>query len=359
MTEKKSSGFRKFYVVFLIVLFVLVIIALAAVWFTLKNYQDEVKTVNTDEWIESQSAFEAYVDKMSYGSWTDLWFESNPESLDSRGDVLAAMEQMLSSGVSYARAKNYTDEAPVYVVENEEGSIAEFTMAKDAAGKWQVVSARMRQEGKESARIMVPSGTAVFCNGVELDDSYCIGSESVFPFEADYGSDLVDPVLVQTWEVTGQAEPPVLSAEAPAGTEILEENGSPVLSVNVSANSDIKDCARKFFDAFFKYGMYGYFDLQANADAAAHLCRKDSQAYRYVYTTQNAFQNAPCWSVYVFNSLIESPMIKWAENAYTIDFTYDVEATYRGTEKNYVNGTYRILVMDLGDGFEVCGIMNH
>ena len=359
MTEKKRSGFGRFYGIFLLVLLILVIASLATVWFVLKNYQDEVEAGNTDEWIDSQAAFEAYIDKMSYGSWTDLWFESNPESLDSRGDVLASMERMLSSGVSYARAKNYTDDTPVYVVENEEGSIAEFTLAKDDAGIWQVISAKMRQEGRESGTITVPSGAVVYCNGTELNDSYCVSSETVFPFETEYGSELKNPVLVQTWEITGQSGTPVMTAEAPSGTEIIDDNGSPVLGVSVSEHREIKDTARQFFDAFFKYGMYGYFEVQANADATARLCRKDSQAYDYVYTTQNAFQNAPCWSVYVFNELIESPMIKWADNAYTIDFTYDVEATYRGTEKNYVSGTYRILVMDLGDGFEVCGIINH
>ena len=136
MTEKRRSGFRKFYVVFVIVLLVLIIAALAAVWNILRNYQDNVKTETSDEWVDSQAAFEAYIDKMSYGSWTDLWFESNPESLDSRGDVLASMEQMLSSGVSYARARSYTDEAPVYVVENEEGTIAEISLEKDAFGNW-------------------------------------------------------------------------------------------------------------------------------------------------------------------------------------------------------------------------------
>ena len=199
----------------------------------------------------------------------------------------------------------------------------------------------------------------MYCNGVELKDSYCINSESVFPFESEYGNDLKNPVMVQTWEVTGQSGTPVMTVETPAGTEIIEDNGDPVLSVKVSDYKEIKDVAREFFDMFFKYGMYGYYEVQANADATAKLCREGSQARNYVYTIQNAFQNAPCWSVYVFNSMVESPMIKWADNAYTIDFTYDVEATYRGTEKNYVNGTYRILVMDLGNGFEVCGIMNH
>ena len=359
MTEKKKRSFWKGYGIFLVILLLLVVAAFIAEWVILKNFQSSFSVEEKNEWLESQKAFEAYIDKMSYGSWTDLWFESNPESLDSRGDVLASMEQKLSSGVSYARAKNYTDEAPVYVVENEEGSIAEFTLAKDDSGNWQVISAKMRQEGKESGQIVVPSGTVVFCNGTELSDSYRIDSVSAFPFEAEYGSELKNPVLVETWEVTGQSGTPVMTAESPSGTEIIDDDGNPVLSVSVTDHREIKDKAREFFDAFFKYGMYGYYEVQANADATARLCRKDSQAYNYVYTTQNAFQNAPCWSVYVFNELTESPMIKWADNAYTIDFTYDVEATYRGNEKNFVSGTYRILVMDLGDGFEVCGIINH
>ena len=121
---------------------------------------------------------------------------------------------------------------------------------------------------------------------------------------------------------------------------------------------EIKAAAEKFFNAFFKYGMYGYYDADMNAAACARLCRKDSQAYNYVYSTLNAYHNAPCGSNYFFNSLTEAPMIRWAENAYSLDFVYDAEATYAGREKNYVSGTYRILVMDRGDGFEVCGIVN-
>ena len=196
MTERKRVGFWKIYGVFLVILLVLVIAALIAVWAVLKNFQDEVDTGNTDEWIDSQAAFEDYIDKMSYGAWTDLWFESNPESLDPRGDVMEEMENILNSGISYARAKNYTDEAPVYVVENEAGSIAEFSLAKDASGNWQVVSAKMRKVGTENAQIVVPSGTTVSCNGIELEESYCVDTVSAFPFDKEYGNDLVSPVRV-------------------------------------------------------------------------------------------------------------------------------------------------------------------
>ena len=358
MSEKKKSGFIRFYAIFLLFLLLIVIVALAAVWIFLRGYQDDVEAAVNDEWKASQEAFEAYIDHLNYDAWADMWFEANPESLDSRNDIKDIIKEKLSEGITFARAKNYTDTDPVYVVENGDGTLAEFSLAKDPSGSWQVVSSRMRIKGRESAQITVPSGTDVFCNEVKLDDSCCISSESVFPFGAEYESKLENPVMLQTWEVTGQAVKPVMTVQAPDGTEVIDDNGTQVLGVDVSAHSEIRDTAKAFFDAFIKYGMYGYYDLQANADATARLCRKDSQAYNYVYTTQNAFQNAPCWSVYVFNRLTESPMIKWADNAYTIDFEYDIEATYRGTDKNYVSGEYRILVMDLGDGFEVCGILN-
>ncbi len=358
MTEKKRSGFGKAYGIFAAVLLVLVAAFLVTVWFVLKNYQAAVQSEEKSEWIDSQAAFEDYVKGMSYGDWTDLWFEANPESLDSRGDVLVRMEELLSSGVSFARAKSYTDEAPVYVVENGSGSVADFALRKDDSGTWQVVSASMRLRGTESARITAPSGCKVYCNGVELDDSHCSESGSAFFLQSEYGQLLTDPVSVVTWEITGQSGTPVLTAEAPAGTVIIEDKGMPVLSVDPEDYPEIKAAAEKFFNAFFKYGMYGYYDADMNAAACARLCRKDSQAYNYVYSTLNAFHNAPCWSNYFFNSLTEAPMIRWAENAYSLDFVYDAEATYAGREKNYVSGTYRILVMDLGDGFEVCGIVN-
>ena len=358
MTEKRRSGFGRAYGVFVFILLVLLAAFLAVVWFLLKNFQDSVETEKRSEWIDSQAAFEDYVEKMSYGDWTDLWFESNPESLDPRGDILVRMEEMLSEGIQYARAKNYTDEIPVYVVENSDGSIAEFVLQKDSFGNWQVTSSSMRLHGNESAKITAPSGCRVYCNGIELDESYCIETDNAFYMQNEYGDALVDPVSVLTWEVTGQSVAPLLTAEAPAGAEIMDDKGMSVLSVNPDDYPEIKAIAEKFFNAFFKFGMYGYYDADMNAAAAAKLCRKDSQAYKLVYTSLNAAHNAPCWSLYVFNELTESPMIKWAENAYSLDFKYDVEATYAGRDKNYQSGTYRILVMDLGDGFEVCGIVN-
>ncbi len=358
MTEKRRPGFGRKYGIFVLILLLLVIAFLIAVWFFLKSFQQSVESESSSEWIDSQAAFENYVEKMSYGDWTDLWFDANPESMDSRGDLLVRMEEMLSNGVSYARAKNYTDDMPMYVVENSEGSIADFSLRKDDSGNWQVVSASMRLHGTESAQLTAPSGCQILCNGIELDESYCTTTESAFFMQNEYGYELVEPVQVLTWKVTGQAVTPVLSVVPPAGTDIIDDNGLPVLSVSIAEYDDIRKTARAFFDAFIKYGMYGYYDTQANAGAAARLCRKNSQAYDYIYSTLDAFKLAPCWSAYVFNELTESPMIKWADNAYSIDFKYDIEATYAGREKNYVSGTYRILVMDLGDGFEVCGIVN-
>ena len=358
MIEKKRSGFGRAYGIFVIILLLLVAACLVTVWFLLKNYQESVQAENNSEWIDSQAAFEEYVEKMSYGDWSDLWLEANPESLDSRGDVLVKMEEILSDGVSYARAKSYTDETPVYVVENNEGSIAEFSLEKDDSGNWQVVSASMRLHGTESAQIEAPSGCKVYCNGIELDNTHSLETGSAFFLKNEYGDALVEPVSVLTWEITGQSGTPVLTAEAPAGCEIIDDKGLPVLSVDPNNYPEIKAAAEAFFHAFFKYGMYGYYDADINAAACARLGRKDSQAYNYIYTTLNAFHNAPCWSSYVFNNLTEAPMIKWAENAYSLDFEYDAEATYMGREKNYVSGKYRILVMDLGDGFQVCGIIN-
>ena len=358
MTEKKSTGFWKAFGIFVIIILILVTGFLVTVWYFLKGFQESVESENNSDWIDSQAAFEEYIGKMSYSDWSDLWFEANPESFDTREDMIASMEKLLSNNVSYARAKNYRDEVPVYVVENSEGTIAEFTLQKDPLGEWHVVSSHMRIRGKESAQLIVPSGCRVFCNGVELDDSHVVETSSAFFLQDRYGDYLVNPVSVQTWEVKGQYGTPVLTATAADGAEIMDDKGLPVLCVDSDDYPEIKAIAEKLFNAFFKFGMYGYYDADMNAAAAAKLCRKDSQATELIYTSLNAAHNAPCWSLYVFNELTEFPMIKWADNAYSLDFKYDVEATYAGRDKNYQSGTYRILVMDFGDGFEVCGIVN-
>ena len=356
---KKRNRFRRGYLIFLLILLVIVAASLTAVWLFLKNFQGQVESEgNVNEWLESQNAFEAYISRMTYSAWADMWYEANPDSFDSRGEVLESMEQVLADNTNYARGKNYTDEAPVYVIEGPSGTIAEFSMSKNSEGNWVVASSELKILGTESSTCKAPSGCIVKCNGVELDDSYCTEKVNVFPLSDKYGDDLNGAVAVCTWEVSGQLKTPVLEVISPDGYEI-EEDGvdTPVLTASIQKNAGIRDKAKVFFDAFIKYGMYGYWDLERTADAAAKLCRKDSQAYEYIYTSMNAFSNAPCYSVYE-SDIKEGPMIKWADNAYSIDFEYDTVATYMGSEKYYFDGEYRIFVMDLGDGFEVCGIIN-
>ena len=355
---KKGKTFGSRYRKFLLILVILCVIAFAAEWVVLKRFQGETETKTEEKpWVGSQKCFEDHVESLNADFWTDLWFSEHPECLDSRDDVKSIMEERLApENVTYARAKDYTQDNPVYVLENEDGALVSVSVEKIGDGDWKVKNTSFRMTGEKSATVTAPSGCTILCNGVELGTEYCTEEKEVFDLK-NYSEILNNPNNLLSWEVSGQLTEPEFEIVCPDGTELSEDkDGTPVLIL--TENSDqYTQMAMKFFDLFNKYGLYGYYDIQANADAAAALCEENSQAYNAIYSAFSELNLAPCHSVYTTEKTV-SPVTLWADNAFSIDVTYDTETVYHGDEYDYFSGAYRIIMVDTGNGYKVHGVLN-
>ena len=355
---KQKKTFASRYGKFLLVLVVLTVIAFTAEWLILKKYQGETETKTEENpWLSSQKCFESYFERMDADKWTELWFSQYPDCLDTRENVKSVMENLLApEKVSYARANEYTQENPVYVLENDNGALVSVTVEKSGSGEWKAQKVSFRMTGENSASVSAPSGCKVLCNGTELGEEYCIEEKEVFGLK-NYTEFLDNPNNLRTWEVTGQLTEPRLEIVCPKGTELSEdEDGTPILILTENAE-EYTQMAMEFFDLFNKYGLYGYYDIQLNADAAAALCEENSQAYNAIYGAFSELNLAPCHSVYTTEKKV-SPVMLWADNAFSIDVKYDTETVYHGDEFDYFSGAYRIIMVDTGSGYKVHGVLN-
>lgn len=355
----KLSSFAKKYSIFLLILFLLVFAVLGIIWLLMKNYQGNFQEADTrQEWLLSQTAFEEYVARMNLDDWVDLWYSTYPDSFDLENDVKSILEQRLAVNTNYARAKGYSDDAPVYVIEDDSGAIAEFSLEKDASDAWIVSSAVMRMSGSEKGSVCVPSNCTVLCGNTVLDESYVSDTQSCYSMESSFGSDVSSPVCLLTYTVTNQLTAPVFTVNAPDGCELsTDRNGNPVV-VKLTATDVVVDECLRFFDDYMYYCMLGYFNADINAKAAAAHCRVDSQAQSIIFASVHDMSAAaPCYSNYTSDVSAGSVLV-WADNALSVDISYYAEGYYQLQDPYIQDGVLRVHLIDYGNGYEICGIEN-
>lgn len=364
MKDKKFSLFFKRY---LTVLLIILVLGLIAVWAILSFFQKNHDSDEGEEaWVLSQNAFENYVSEMTPEDWALIWEKQHPDCLDTHETVLSVMSEMFSDNVYYAKDRDYTDESPDYYIvgvfnngndgQESAKTLAKVSLIRVSETEWQISDTEMLLEGDIEASVAAPSGCTVLFNGKELDASYISSVEDRF-FLEEYEANLVNAVKLETWTATGLFTEPEISVVPPDGTDLFESDDGETVLVQSHADEALCKKADEFFDAYNKYGLYGYYDKEINMRTAASHCKEGSQAYNLIYDSLEAIKLAPCHSVYTTNKDM-GPVIVWADNAVSIDITYDTETTYGANEKDYFSGTYRILMIDFGDGYEICGFVN-
>ena len=337
----------------------LVFVVLGIIWLVMKNYQESFQETDShQEWLLSQTAFEEYVNGMEADDWVDLWYNTYPDSLDIKADVKEILTNRLFGDTNFARAKEYSDEAPVYVIEDENGAIADFSLEKDENDNWMVTASTMKMIGTEANSITAPSNCTVVCGETILDESYLTDSQHYYSMESSFSSDVTAPVTLLTYTVTGQLTPPVFTVNPPDNSELSEDyNGKPV-TVKLSGTDEVIKQCLGFFDDYMYYCMLGYYDAENHAKTAASHCRENSQAQDIIFASiRDMHAAAPCYSNYT-SDVSTGSVIIWADNALSVDVIFNVVGYYQNQEPYIQNGILRVHIVDYGNGYEICGIEN-
>lgn len=363
MSRKKmrsTARFWKGFIKFVLICVFLLALMFAGEFFVLKGFQKNYEKTEAEkyvpEWPASQQAFEDYVGTLTAADWARLWKETHPDCFDGDGALAEIMQaKFLNGGISFARAADYSDEAPAYVVENAEESLAELRLEKSLTGEWSVTGCEFRFSGDKSAELVLPSGCSVFCNGTLLEDRFHDeGSDNYYVKQQI--DDIQNRTLWYTWKVEGQLTEPELTYEAPEGKEFYtNDQGLLTVALPEGEEQELYDKANAFFEDFHHYVMYGYFSNKTLAAQAAKHTRAKSQAYTSVYDAYDAIKHAPCYGEYK-NDLTLSPIMVWGDNALSLDIGYHTDAMHRG-EVTPFDGVYKLLFLDYGEGYELCGLL--
>ncbi len=304
-----------------------------------------------------QLAFEDWQNALTADYWTDLWYEQSPNDLDRRDAVRAYMSQRFAPDAIRAyKAPEFTQEAPVYVLQNGDETLARVTLAGEELD-WAVAGVELLFAGEQSAAVTVPSGCEVLCNGQSLGKEYRREAGTLMDYHA-LDEVLENPVAWVRYEVDGLLLEPELTAKAPKGFDLVQTGEDGYLLLDKSDTAAYAQRAVEFVQKDLYYFICGARNAAGNMGGALAYLRRGTQAYADIQSTYESIRWTTHHDDIDVSKTYAGDVLRWADNCFSIDVNYDADCTLRGQPQNYADGTMRLYFLREGDGYYLSNFQN-
>ena len=297
-----------------------------------------------------QLAFEDWWKGLTADYWTDLWYAQAPSDLDARESVREVMaERFAPDAVEAYKAVGFTDETPVYVLKNGEGSLARATLTGSELD-WSVSEVELLIEGGYSASVTVADGCRVYCNGKEMGREYTENADSRFRYE-NLADRLEGAVTWVSYSVEGLLLEPELTVEPPEGNiAVRTEEGDYLLGL-AGDTGIYTDKAVEFVRAYLYYYMSGRNNTQNNMyNVLSHLTY-GTQAYQDIRDTYSGVIWNTGYSAIDTSKTTAGDVLVWADNCYSVDVAYDADCQWAGVHVDYADAAIRVYFLRTDNGF--------
>lgn len=296
-----------------------------------------------------QLVFDEWQSNLTTDYWTDLWYAQAPSDLDVRELVYDYMaERFAPEAIEAFKAAEFTDETPVYVLKNGADSLARITLAGSELD-WSVSEVELLIEGSYSASVTVAEGYQVRCNGKEMDQTYA--EEVASALHVESLTDLLEePVTWSCYSVQGLLMEPELTVEPPAGYTALQNEAGYYLLCPEKNLREYTDKAVSFVKAYLYYYMSGFKNTESNMYGVLKYLTPGTQAYRDIRETYSGVSWATNYSGIDTSKTYAGDVIVWAENCFSVDVTYDADATLSRQEVDYADATMRVYFLRTDKG---------
>ena len=219
-----------------------------------------------------QLAFEDWENALTTDYWTDLWYEQSPNDLDTRDAVYDYMrERFAPDAVQAYKAPEFTQESPVYVLQNGGGEALARVTLTGRELDWAVSDVELLFQGEHSAAVTVPSTCKVLCNGQELGEEYRQEAETLMGYHALDGV-LENPVAWVRYAVDGLLLKPEMTAQVPEGFDLLPIGDEQYLLADKSDTAAYAERAVEFVKKDVYYFMCGGQNPGATWAARWRIC---------------------------------------------------------------------------------------
>ncbi len=368
--DMKKNRWRRGFCIYLGVLAFVLVATLVVLWVALSRGQARVEAENAlaaeqerqEELAEEQAlqdrrdledSFLRFAREADAEQWAQYYPEtSRYESWDTVKGSLAAL---LSGEPACYKAEDWSLENPHYLIYREEAPFAEVTMVKQESG-WQVGHAELLLQGDKSESIRVPESCIVYCGGVELGEENVTERdfalrEMDFPEEPTTGI-----VRGKTCLVTGLFAEAAFRVEAPEGLRAVSiEENTWALALPEDEAETYQQKAEALVQSLVRYYMWGNQNTYNNMIATASQTVKDSPAHKIISGTYDGVTWTNCFAGNYSCEATAGDVLVWADNCYSVDVACKANG-FNGQNEKTMDGAYRIIFTDSGNGFGITGL---
>jgi len=363
----KSSGFFKFYKIYIGIVTVLLVGALVFLWVKLSNFQknyekdsldqimaEQESMVLSDEELDriAQSCFEKYINSLTMEDWVKLWYEEHPYKLDNEEDVKAFIKDKIT-GTAYEcyKAPDFSLSSPLYYLVKGNEPLVSVSLISGKTD-YSVGETKIIVTGKEMLNAEIPSGCTLIINDKEVPKDYIVSANTdILPNDDGI---YVNPVTFDIYNVGGLISIPDLgairikNADKTLGTA-LSEDGRFYETLDTVTAIEYQNKANDFIKELLAYYTKGKTNAESNMQAVLAHVKSGTKAYKII----NESLSGVIWTTADENAkyvLSNSDVYIMADNCYCVDIEYLNE---NSEEVNKGGGIYRVYFVDEGNGFAI------
>ena len=354
--KPRRTLFRRILLIYLAILGVITGYLQLRLWLYLDHSQTQMEqeAANKKALFQApQLAFEQWWDEQTGEDWAALCSSGQVSPVESRERVTDYLASLFSPGSAQAyKDASFTSQAPVYLIKNGDLPLARVALSGQDLD-WYVSNVEMLLSADRSVTVTVPASCTVSFNGIQLDEQYRQPAESILQYEP-VKSQLKTPVTWVDYTVDGLLAEPVIAVTPPEGFEtIQDDDGNYLITLPEDNTGSYPLQSVKFVRAFLNYYMNGYHNTWNNLYSVLAYLDEGTQAYEDVEHTYSSVSFASYYLDIDTTKTQAGNVIVWADNCFSVDVTYDADATMMGEPVDYANATMRVYYMKSGDGFYI------
>ena len=367
MSKKNNHGKVIYWALLLIyagVLSVLSLLALKAVWSFAEQYQASMPEPVVEKYI-------AGLNQNLFDEGVASTISSMPHEVQTDEEVQAAVQEILSGEITYARTTSDEPDMNAYAILCGSNSFGKVYLKRD-----ETKDANFKVYGKEltlpydlrpwvvakeefdftglytSVQITIPEKYSVSLNGHTLCSEYIIEDGIEYDCLKDYYSinpNLPKKVTYRFDDIIGHIDPVIYDESGAEYTVDPDKDDSQYIkSCDEATLSRLDSFCNKFVEAYSKYtsgilGQYssgGYAALQEYVQSGSNL---DKRLYEALDGLNWAHTNSYSLDSYVLNGAIDL-----GEGYYVCDVTTETTSVTSGNGEQHDENKLKILVLDNG-----------
>lgn len=330
----RLSLFKRFLMIYCGILAVGIIIGLFMLYGLLRDYEAGLPQNTMDEILEEFQADR--IDKLLDESGLTLnEFESN--------EVVAAYlkEKIASNEISYRKKSGeYSEETPVYVIYAGKSPLARVELVEKRKNahhftEWKLGSIQLDEYMKgKTVSVTVPKGSVVTLNGIELSDSYISENDVEFT-PCTNVSDYVEKPVNTVYQIENLISDPVIVVNRNGQELELSVEGHDITALYPGDEALYAELEQHIKDFGRSYGRY-----LINRGSLSNL-----QSYMVGIARESVADIPAVWAFlygmtysYDFQNEKVSNFIKYSEDCFSCDISFDLYVNWGSGSKTYETG---------------------